>query len=159
MTENNPVKSEELESLTTKNGKTAQIVSGLNRPTEKIPLGEQSRAVRRQELMVLLGNIGLLSTGMALSLPTVTLRQLMDPNETVHLSESQASWFASINTLSCPLGGLLSGFLLDKMGRKNTLYVLNGIALASWALMALAVESNADIVFIQLMVSRFCIGE
>ncbi|XP_050323607.1 facilitated trehalose transporter Tret1 isoform X2 [Bactrocera neohumeralis] len=158
MTEHNPAKSEELESLTTKNGKTAQIVSGLNRPTEKVPLGEQSRAVRRQELMVLLGNIGLLSTGMALSLPTVTLRQLMDPNEAVHLSESQASWFASINTLSCPLGGLLSGFLLDKMGRKNTLYVLNGIALASWALMALAVESNADTVFIQLMVSRFCIG-
>lgn len=93
MTQHNPTKSEELESLTTKNGRTAQIVSGLNRPAEKVPLGEQSRAVRRQELMVILGNIGLLSTGMALSLPTVTLRQLTDPNEAVHLSESQASWF------------------------------------------------------------------
>lgn len=93
MTEHNAAKPEELESLTTKNGKVAQIISGLNRPAENVPLGEQRLAVRRQELMVILGNIGLLSAGMALGLPTVTLRQLTDPNETVHLSESQASWF------------------------------------------------------------------
>uniref|UniRef100_W8AY91 Facilitated trehalose transporter Tret1 n=2 Tax=Ceratitis capitata TaxID=7213 RepID=W8AY91_CERCA len=158
MAETNVVKPEELQSLTTKNGKTPQIVSGLNRPAKHIPLGEQTRAVRRQTFMVVLGNIGLLSAGMALGLPTVTMRQLTDPNEAVHLSESQASWFASINTLSCPLGGLLSGMLLDKLGRKNTLYVLNVIALTAWALMAFAVESDVDIVFIQLMVSRFCIG-
>ncbi|XP_054736627.1 facilitated trehalose transporter Tret1-2 homolog [Anastrepha obliqua] len=158
MTELKAAKPEELVSLTTKNGKLPQIVSDLNRPAQHIPLGEQSRAVRRQGFMVLLGNIGLLSAGMALGMPTVTMRQLTDPNENVHLSESQASWFASINTLSCPLGGLLSGILLDKMGRKNTLVVLNVIALVAWALMASAVESNTDVVFIQLLVSRFCIG-
>lgn len=93
MAETNVVKPEELQSLTTKNGKTPQIVSGLNRPAKHIPLGEQTRAVRRQTFMVVLGNIGLLSAGMALGLPTVTMRQLTDPNEAVHLSESQASWF------------------------------------------------------------------
>ncbi|XP_017484590.1 PREDICTED: facilitated trehalose transporter Tret1-2 homolog [Rhagoletis zephyria] len=161
MTDSIAAKAEEFESLTTtngRNGRIPQIVAGLNKPAKQIPLGEQSRAVRRQGLMVILGNIGLLSAGMALGMPTVTMRQLTDPNEAVHLSESQASWFASINTLSCPLGGLLSGILLDKLGRKNTLIVLNVIALFAWALMALAIESNVDVVFIQLLVSRFCIG-
>ncbi|XP_067634128.1 facilitated trehalose transporter Tret1-like [Eurosta solidaginis] len=157
MAEPSSSKSDELQPLITKNGRTPQIYAGPN-TTTNIPLGEQSLAVRRQTLMVFLGNFGLLSTGMALGMPTVTMRQLTDPNELVHLSESQASWFASINTLSCPLGGLVSGILLDKFGRKCTLIVLNVIALFAWLLMAFAVEDDADVVFIQLLISRFFIG-
>ncbi|KAL7735241.1 hypothetical protein ACLKA6_004496 [Drosophila palustris] len=125
---------------------------------ETTPLGEQSRAVRRQALMVILANIGVLSSGMSLAIPTVTLRQLQSENESVHLSEAQASWFAAINTLSCPLGGLLSGVLLDRIGRKRTLYVLNVLGIIAWILLATASATSSVSFYHQLLLSRFIIG-
>lgn len=120
-----------------------KILSGLNRPIIPTPLGEQSRAVRRQALMVILANIGVLSSGMSLAIPTVILPQLESEAESVHLSHTQAAWFASINTLSCPLGGLLSGVLLDRIGRKRTLYVLNVLGITAWILLATASATSS----------------
>ncbi|XP_060654733.1 facilitated trehalose transporter Tret1 [Drosophila nasuta] len=137
---------------------TPQIVAGLNNPLKTKPLGEQSRAVHRQSLMVILANMGVLSTGFCLAIPTVAMHQLKDVTEPVHLTDTQATWFASINTLSCPLGGLLSGVLLDKIGRKRTLYVLNVLGIASWALLATASGTSSESFSTQLLVSRFIIG-
>lgn len=64
-----------------------------NKELNTKPPGEQSLAVRRQALMVVLANIGTLTGGMALGLPTVTLKELTDPDIPQHLTESQASWF------------------------------------------------------------------
>lgn len=139
--------------------KTPQIISGMDRPTKIKPLGEQSRAVRRQALMVIFANMGVLSTGFALAIPTVVLHQLKNEEEPVHLSEAQATWFAAINTLSCPLGGLLSGLLLDKIGRKRTLYVLNVLGIIAWMLLVTASSTSSELFNMQLLVSRFIIGE
>lgn len=43
--------------------------------------------------MVLLGNIGILSGGIGLAFPSVTLNTLTDRNATIHLNEAQASWY------------------------------------------------------------------
>lgn len=139
-------------------GKYPQIVNGLNRSPKIIPLGEQSRAVRRQAFMVILANMGVISTGLALAIPTVSLRQLTSELEPVYLNSTQASWFASINTLSSPLGGLLSGLLLDKIGRKRTLYVLNLLAITAWSLLATPSSTSTEAFYWQLFVSRFIIG-
>ncbi|XP_037955146.1 facilitated trehalose transporter Tret1-like isoform X1 [Teleopsis dalmanni] len=135
-----------------------QIVSGLNGSFDRKPLGEQNCAVRRQEIMVILGNVGILSGGMALGLPTVTLRQLTDPNESIHLTLSQSSWFASLNMLSCPIGGLLCALILDRLGRKRTLYLLNMFAIIAWLLMALSTHFNTETAYLMLMISRLVIG-
>ncbi|XP_034653586.1 facilitated trehalose transporter Tret1 [Drosophila subobscura] len=144
--------------LHTSNGRQAQIVSGLDRPLKSKPLGEQPRAVRRQAMAVILANVGVLSTGMTLALPTVTLDQLKDATEPVHLNGTQASWFASVNALAAPLGGLLSGVLLDKIGRKRTLVVLNILAIVAWILLATASQTDSHSFFWQLIVSRFILG-
>ncbi|XP_030374179.1 facilitated trehalose transporter Tret1-2 homolog [Scaptodrosophila lebanonensis] len=141
-----------------RNGKTPQIVAGLDRPLERKPLGEQTRAVRRQAWMVILANVGVLSTGIALAMPTVTLNQLTSATEPVHLTQSQGSWFASLQSLSTPLGGLLSAMLLDKIGRVKTLYVLNITALVAWALLALAPQEDEQLFCTQLLASRFISG-
>ncbi|EDW58698.1 facilitated trehalose transporter Tret1-2 homolog [Drosophila virilis] len=138
--------------------KNPHIISDLDRLPKRKPLGEQSRAVRRQALMVILANMGVLSTGLALAIPTIVLRQLTSEMETVYLNATQASWFASINTLSCPLGGLLSGLLLDRIGRKHTLYVLNILGITSWTLLATPSATSSVYFYWQLLVSRFIIG-
>lgn len=82
------------------NGKkqaSGKICSGLDRPQKKEkktkPLGERRKAVWRQQLMVLLGNTGVMGAGMAVALPSVTLGQLTDENEEFCLSQEEASWF------------------------------------------------------------------
>ncbi|XP_055839769.1 facilitated trehalose transporter Tret1-like [Episyrphus balteatus] len=136
-----------------------KIVNGLdNKPMQPKPLGEQPKAVRRQEFMVLLMNMGVLACGIGLGLPSVTLNQLTDPNELVHLDKSQASWFASIGSITSPLGALLAALLMDKIGRKRTVILVNLFAIASWALMALALQQDPQAVYIQLIISRCLIG-
>lgn len=75
-------------------GKTEPVLCrGLNRPVKVKPLGERRKAVWRQELMVLLGNTGVLGAGMGVALPSVTLDQLTNEQEPFHLSIEEASWF------------------------------------------------------------------
>lgn len=137
---------------------TPVIVTELEKPNQYKPLGEQRKAVRRQEMMVSFLLFGMLSFGMGLALPAITLNQLTDPSAPIHLDKSEASWFASVSSITCPFGSLLTGYLLDKVGRKWTLIVSNLIALTSWALMALTVQQDHHIVFIQLLMSRLLIG-
>uniref|UniRef100_A0A1B0G0Q1 Major facilitator superfamily (MFS) profile domain-containing protein n=1 Tax=Glossina morsitans morsitans TaxID=37546 RepID=A0A1B0G0Q1_GLOMM len=139
-------------------GTKPRIASNLNHPYEPKPLGEQSRALNRQTIMVIIGNLGVMSIGMGLGLPTVTQRPMTDTTEQVYLTQSQFTWFASLNLLAAPLGGLLSGVLLDKLGRKCTIYSLNILGLISWILLAIASKEDNDIMFIQLMASRFLVG-
>lgn len=65
---------------------------------------------------------------------------------------------ASINSLACPLGGLLCGYILDKVGRKKTLIIINLFSITSWGILALANQDNVEIMYIQLLMSRFLIG-
>jgi MFS family permease len=72
---------------------------------------------------------------------------------------SQASWFASITAFFSPLGGLLSGYMLDKFGRRMTLISINVISIASWLIIGFSSRSDVDALFLQLMLARIIIGE
>lgn len=95
---------------------------------------------------------------------------------------------ASINAIACPIGGLLCSYVLDKYGRKKTLYTINllsvrqiwsgtcifsasfnllnflfhfllkKIQVISWGMMAMASSVDKELMFIQLLVARFIIG-
>lgn len=65
---------------------------------------------------------------------------------------------ASINAIACPFGGLLCSYVLDKYGRKKTLYTINLLSVISWGMMAMASSVDKELMFIQLLVARFIIG-
>lgn len=73
--------------------RTPRVVSGMNKPYKPKPLGEQSRALRRQAIMVIFGNLGVLSSGMSLGLPTITSGPMKDVTAPVHFTDSEFSWF------------------------------------------------------------------
>jgi MFS family permease len=77
----------------------------------------------------------------------------------VQLSVSQASWFASITAFASPFGGLISGYMIDKFGRRTTLISINVISIISWLLIGFASTSDVELLFGQLMVARIIIGE
>ncbi|XP_055921268.1 facilitated trehalose transporter Tret1-like [Eupeodes corollae] len=136
------------------------IVSGMDKTDEvnSVPLGEQSKAIFRQQLMVFLINIGLLVGGISLALPAVTLDQLTDPKEEFHLDKSQSSWFASASSIACPVGSFLSAVMIDRLGRKKTIAVTNVIAIIGWALMGFQLSGDPSLIFMQLIASRFISG-
>lgn len=66
--------------------------------------------------------LGPLSFGFVLgySSPVIPeLREINDP--TLRLDSSQASWFGSVVTLGAAAGGILGGYLVDRVGRKLSL--------------------------------------
>jgi MFS family permease len=78
-------------------------------------------------------------------------------NEVI-LTPEQVSWFASITAITCPLGGPLSGFFTDKIGRRSTLMLLNIISIISWLVIGFSSRVDSQAFFVQLMVGRAIIG-
>ena len=58
----------------------------------------------------------------------------------------------------CPFGGLLACYLLDKFGRKRTMYFINFINIVAWLLMAFSSKKDDVFMFAQLMVARVILG-
>lgn len=84
---------------------------------------------------------------------------LNEQSTDVKLSISQASWFASITAIFSPIGGLLSGYMLDKFGRRTTLICINLISIISWLIIGYSSKTDVNILFAQLMVARIIIGK
>lgn len=110
--------------------------------------------------MATLATFSAFSSGMALGFPAITLQALT--NETISgpltLNSDQGSWFASIASIACPLGGVLSACILDRFGRKRTLILINFISIVSWAIIAFASDKDFTLMYTQLLVARFLIG-
>lgn len=105
-----------------------------------------------------MANVTVLSAGMALGFPAVSLSQMTSPDSLQQLDQVQASWFASINTITCPLGGLLASYILDKFGRKFTLIAINVLSIISWALQSFTDKEDTQAMYQQLLIARVIIG-
>lgn len=91
--------------------------------------------------------------------PATTLPLLGEASMDVKLTVAQASWFASITAIFSPIGGLLSGYMMDKFGRRNTLISINVISIISWLIIGYSSKTDVNALFAQLMVARIIIGE
>lgn len=105
-------------------------------------------------MVALLASMSQLPAGMGLGFPAIT-NQLLLKEE---FSQSQVSWFASVTAITCPMGGIISGVLCDKIGRIHTLMFTNLIAIVSWIIIGLSSRSDLEISFIELMIARTIIG-
>ncbi|XP_042642713.1 solute carrier family 2, facilitated glucose transporter member 8 isoform X3 [Tyto alba] len=88
------------------------------------PASDSYRRVQNKKLYLatFAAVLGPLSFGFVLgySSPVIPeLRKINDPE--LRLDNSQASWFGSVITLGAAAGGILGGYLVDKVGRKLSL--------------------------------------
>ncbi|KAG5675957.1 hypothetical protein PVAND_005814 [Polypedilum vanderplanki] len=116
-----------------------------------------NRAMVTQVAISLLANLSVLSPGMGLGYPAIT-SQLLRQDQTVILSESQVSWFASITAIACPIGGPIAAYCTNKFGRKGTLIIIDFISITLWFIIGLSSRNDSQILFIQLMIARFLTG-
>lgn len=62
--------------------------------------------------------------------------------------------------MACPLGGLLVGYLMDRIGRRNTMLCTNFIGIIGLLLLVTAPhQSTRDAIYIQLLIGRFLCGK
>ncbi|KAK9298249.1 hypothetical protein QLX08_008337 [Tetragonisca angustula] len=69
--------------------------------------------------------------GMPIGYSAILLPQLIEENGTMHVDRELGSWIASVHSLATPIGSLVSGALLDEIGR-----VILGFSVGSMAVPA-----------------------
>ncbi|XP_011161550.1 facilitated trehalose transporter Tret1-2 homolog [Solenopsis invicta] len=97
-----------------------------------------SKAVLAQCLVT--GAVLLVATGggMPIGYSAVMLPQLSDENSTFHVNRETGSWIASIHSLATPVGSLLSGPLLDAIGRRGCLQLSSIPLCIGWLIIGLS---------------------
>ncbi|PNF39491.1 Facilitated trehalose transporter Tret1-2-like protein [Cryptotermes secundus] len=118
---------------------------------------EDFYAVGFGALQFIVGAVATLATvtaGMTLGYSAVTLPAMQTADR---VSEEQASWIASLSTIATPIGCLLTGVLLDCLGRRRTLMLVNAPAVVGWILIATALHSEPWLLY-QVYAGRLLTG-
>jgi MFS family permease len=98
------------------------------------------RTILPQILASTAKNLLLLDLGMAVSFPTIVIPALKglkahDNQDFLSFTDSQASWFASIAFILQPIGSIASGIVLEPLGRKRSMILVNAPHIAGWLLL------------------------
>lgn len=114
-----------------------------SKSSEDAPSKEES--LSRQIFLSLVLIIPTIAPGMSMGYSAIALDQLP-------LTISQASWFASLVYIGAPIGCLLSGPILDKLGRKPALILIGLVGLGGWLLITYSLTIT------NLFIGRFLTG-
>ncbi|XP_033187454.1 facilitated trehalose transporter Tret1-like isoform X1 [Bombus vosnesenskii] len=111
-------------------------------------------SVVRQVLAAVVAQLGTINTGMTFGFSAIALPQLQEPNSTIPIVEgsSEESWIASMSSIGTPIGCLMSGYMMDVLGRKLSLIITEIPALLGWILIAFA--TNIHMIY----AGRFFVG-
>ncbi|XP_026739626.1 facilitated trehalose transporter Tret1-like isoform X2 [Trichoplusia ni] len=127
-----------------KNDSVPFIKNGVSATITKTPIPDKkaSKAGRgkalKQVLASFVANLGTINTGMAFGFSATSLPQLKSPDSFIHINDNQASWIASLSAAGTPIGCLLSGYLMDNIGRRRTLIITEIPLMLGWLLIAFA---------------------
>ncbi|KAK3932868.1 Facilitated trehalose transporter Tret1 [Frankliniella fusca] len=109
----------------------------------------------RQVLMSFIANLGTINTGMAFGFSAVVIPQLKSATSDITIDEDQASWIASLSSASTPVGCILSGWLMDAIGRRRALLLTEIPLLLGWVLIATAAPVSG---LYQIYAGRLLVG-
>ncbi|XP_017782106.1 PREDICTED: facilitated trehalose transporter Tret1-like [Nicrophorus vespilloides] len=81
---------------------------------------------------------GHIVVGISLAFSAILIPQLEDANSDLHVTESESSWIASIIVIVVPIGAIAGGFIMDSIGRLNTIKLSTVPVCVGWVLIAMA---------------------
>ncbi|XP_034185866.2 uncharacterized protein LOC117606334 isoform X5 [Osmia lignaria lignaria] len=94
--------------------------------------------------------------GMPIGYSAILLPQLAQNNGTMHADRELGSWIASVHSLATPVGSLMSGPLLDGIGRRGSLRLTAVPLCTGWIIMGFA--QNIPTLLIGRVVSGLAVG-
>ncbi|XP_063708428.1 facilitated trehalose transporter Tret1-like [Culicoides brevitarsis] len=103
------------------------------------------RRILPQVLASCVKHLLILDLAISISFPAVLIPQLTGvrnraPEETLWFNDIQASWFASLAFICQPIGSTLSGIVLEELGRKKAMMIVNLPHIAAWLMLYYATE-------------------
>ncbi|KAL0891907.1 hypothetical protein ABMA27_015155 [Loxostege sticticalis] len=110
----------------------------------------------RQVLAAFIANLGTINTGMAFGFSATALPQLKSNESSIHITENEASWIASLSAAGTPMGCIVSGYLMDAIGRRTTLIVTEIPLIIGWLLVAAA--QNVPMIYVGRLLIGFGSG-
>ncbi|XP_075970880.1 facilitated trehalose transporter Tret1-2 homolog isoform X2 [Anticarsia gemmatalis] len=137
-----------------KNG-TAATITKTPLPAKKASKDGRGKALK-QVMASFIANLGTINTGMAFGFSATALPQLKSPDSTLHITNDQASWVASLSAAGTPIGCILSGWLMDNIGRRRTLIITEIPLMLGWLLIAFA--QNIPMIYIGRLLIGFGSG-
>lgn len=111
---------------------------GIGKEEPELPASKYNREFIINILLMLAVVVSATSSGMAMGYPAVLLPQLKSNESILYADEEMGSWIASIVTGSMPIGSLISGFMIDKIGRRLTMHLQCGVVILGWVLAGVA---------------------
>ncbi|XP_045493157.1 facilitated trehalose transporter Tret1-2 homolog isoform X2 [Colias croceus] len=124
---------------------------------EKAKTGKEGRGKAfKQIVAALIANFGTVNTGMVFGFSATALPQLKSPDSTIHVTENEASWIASLSSVGTPIGCIISGYLMDNIGRRRTLIFTEIPLILGWILIAFAV--NVPMIYVGRLLVGFGSG-
>ncbi|XP_017875465.1 facilitated trehalose transporter Tret1 [Ceratina calcarata] len=111
-------------------------------------------SVVKQVLAAIVAQLGTIGTGMTFGFSAIALPQLQEANSTIPIEEgsTEESWIASMSSIGTPIGCLISGYMMDVLGRKRSLIITEIPALLGWILIAFATDIR------MIYAGRFFVG-
>lgn len=109
-----------------------------NADVEKVSLFRRSLP---QILACSAKNLLMVDLGLALGFSTIAIPVLLGlqsdryPNETMHFTAEEASWFGSLAFMTQPIGSIVSGWITEQIGRKRAMLVVNVPHIIGWAML------------------------
>ncbi|XP_059484670.1 facilitated trehalose transporter Tret1-like [Neocloeon triangulifer] len=96
------------------------------------------KAIVAQILMATLALLVTAANGMTSGFPALLLPQLEAENSTIPTTEEEGSWITSIHSIVTPIGSLMSGPIMEHLGRRTTLLVSIFPGIFGWICIALS---------------------
>lgn len=110
-----------------------------------------------QIVLGLIVNLSSLSPSMSLGFSAVALPYLLAATNPHHLTDGEASWFASVTSIAAPFGCFLSGPISDRFGRKSAIICINVFCFLGWSVITLAYYIQIY-QYLLLLIGRFLTG-
>ncbi|XP_058822151.1 facilitated trehalose transporter Tret1-like [Topomyia yanbarensis] len=126
-----------------RNGTVEAKKEVFSKDDESKPEVGQFRTVLPQILASTAKNFLLLDLGMAVAFPTIVIPALRGlknraPDEFLYFTPAQASWFGSVAYICQPIGSVLSGIVLEPLGRKRSMILVNIPHIIGWLMLHFA---------------------
>ncbi|CAH0693826.1 unnamed protein product [Chilo suppressalis] len=138
-----------------KNGEKPPIITTKSKKQPDPSKAGRGKALR-QIVAAFIVNLGTINTGMAFGFSATALPQLKSNTSSIHITDDQASWIASLSAAGTPMGCIVSGYLMDAIGRRLTLILTEIPLISGWVLIASA--QNVPMLYIGRLLIGFGSG-
>ncbi|KAJ9574449.1 hypothetical protein L9F63_008375 [Diploptera punctata] len=123
---------------------------------EPVKAAGRFRTALPQVLASTAKNMILLDLGMTVAFPTIVIPALHNTADALSLNNEQTSWFGSIMFICQPVGSVLSGLLLEHLGRKNAMILVNIPHMLGWCMFYFA--NSVTMLYVSTVIMGLGVG-